>query len=76
LSAWRETPFYSELERAALESTEALTLISENDVPDASYDSVRKNFDEKEMIALSMAIVATNNLNRLVIGFRTLPRSN
>ena len=76
MSAWRETPFYSELERAALESKEALTVISENDVPDALYDSVRKNFDEKEMIALSMAIVAINSLNRLVIGFRALSRSN
>ena len=76
MSAWRETPFYSELERAALESTEALTVISENDVADALYDSVRKNFDEKEMITLSMAIVAINSLNRLVIGFRTLSRSN
>lgn len=66
LSAWRETPFFTERERAALEWTEALTVISENDVPDSLYDSVRKHFDEKEMVALSMAIVAINGWNRFV----------
>lgn len=75
LSAWRETPFYTERERAALEWTEALTLISETDVPDAIYDSVRKHFDEKEMVALTMAIVAINGWNRLAISFRTVPGS-
>lgn len=73
LSAWRETPFYTERERAALEWTEALTLISENDVSDSLYNSVRKHFDEKELVALSMAIVAINGWNRLAIGFRTVP---
>ncbi len=75
LSAWRETPFFSERERAALEWTEALTVISENDVPDSLYDSVHKYFDEKEMVALSMAIVAINGWNRLAIGFRMVPGS-
>ncbi len=75
LSAWRETPFFTDRERAALEWTEALTLISENDVPDSLYDEVRKNFDEKEMVALSIAIVAINGWNRLSIGFRTVPGS-
>lgn len=73
LSAWRETPFYTDRERAALEWTEALTLISENDVSDALYNSVRKHFNEKEMVALSMAIIAINGWNRLAIGFRTVP---
>lgn len=73
LSAWRETPFFTERERAALEWTEALTLISENDAPDSLYDSVRNHFNEKEMVALSMAIVAINGWNRLAIGFRTVP---
>ena len=73
LSAWKETPFFTERERAALEWTEALTLISKNDVPDSLYEGVRKHFDEKEMIALSMAIVAINGWNRLSIGFRTVP---
>lgn len=75
LSAWRETPFYSERERAALEWTEALTVISENEVADTLYDSVRKHFNEKEMVALTMAIIAINGWNRLAIGFRTVPGS-
>lgn len=73
LNAWRETPFYTERERAALEWTESLTLISENDVPDALYDSVRKHFNEAELVALTMAIVAINGWNRLAISFRTVP---
>jgi AhpD family alkylhydroperoxidase len=75
LSAWRETPFYTDRERAALEWTEALTLISKNNVPDSLYDSVRKHFDEKEMVALTMAIVAINGWNRLAITFRTVPEA-
>jgi len=73
LSAWRETPFFTERERAALEWTEALTLISDNDVPDSLYDSVREYFNEKEMVALTTAIVAINGWNRLAISFRTVP---
>jgi AhpD family alkylhydroperoxidase len=75
LSAWRETPFFTDRERAALEWTEALTLISENDVPDPLYENVRKFFNEKEIVALSMAIVAINGWNRLAISFRTVPGS-
>lgn len=75
LSAWRETPFYTDRERAALEWTEALTVISENDVPGSLYDEVRKYFTEKEMVDLSIAIVAINSWNRLAIGFRTVPGS-
>lgn len=75
LSAWRETPFYTDRERAALEWTEALTLISQNDVPDSLYVHVHKFFDEQEMVALTMAIVAINGWNRLAISFRTVPGS-
>jgi len=75
LSAWRETPFYTDRERAALEWTEALTLISDTDVPDALYENVRKQFSESEMVALSMAIIAINGWNRLAISFRTVPGS-
>ena len=75
LSAWRETPFYTDRERAALEWTEALTLISQNDVPDSLYGHVHKFFDEQEMVALTMAIVAINGWNRLAISFRTVPGS-
>lgn len=75
LSAWHEAPFYTDRERAALAWAEALTLISENDVPDALYEATRKHFDEKEIVALTMAIVAINGWNRLAIGFRTVPGS-
>lgn len=75
LSAWKETPFYTEKERVALEWTEALTLISANEVPDSLYKSVREYFEEKELVALTMAIVAINGWNRLAIAFRTVPGS-
>src|SRR5690606_33220973 len=64
LSAWRETPDYSERERAALAWTAALTLISENDVPDDLYETVSRQFSEKEMVGLTMAIIAINGWNR------------
>lgn len=75
LSAWRETPFYTERERAALEWTEALTLISENDIPDSLYDAVRQHFSEAELVNLSLAIVTINGWNRLAIPFRSVPGS-
>ena len=71
LSAWREAPFYSERERAALEWTEALTIISRSDVPDELYQRVLGHFDEKELVDLSLAIATINTWNRLAIGFRT-----
>src|SRR6185437_5776417 len=55
LSAWRETPYYSERERAALEWTEALTLIADTEIDDERYEAVRSQFDEKELVALSLA---------------------
>lgn len=75
LSAWREAPYYSEKERAALEWTEALTVISENDVPDSLYEATRKHFNEEEIVTLTMAIIAINGWNRLAICFRTIPGS-
>lgn len=75
LSAWRETPFYSERERAALAWTEALTLISQNEVSDELYQTTRNHFSEQEIIALTMAIIAINGWNRLAISFRTPPGS-
>lgn len=71
LNAWREAPFYSEKERAALKWTEALTLISENDISNELYDEVAAHFDEKELMALTMTIVGINGWNRLAIAFRT-----
>ncbi len=73
LDAWRETPFYSERERAALAWTEAVTLIAEGHVPDAVYESVRQQFTEQELVDLTLAVVAINGWNRLAISFRTVP---
>ena len=70
LNAWREAPFYSDRERAALEWTEALTLLTGGFVPDAVYESVRQHFTEEELVKLSMAIVAINGWNRLSVAFR------
>lgn len=70
LDAWREAPFYSERERAALEWTEALTLIAETHAPDDVFDTLRRHFSEQEMMSLTMAIVAINGWNRIAIGFR------
>lgn len=71
LSVWRETTFFSDREKAALEWTEVLTLISQNDVPDVLFTAVRDHFGEEELIALSICINAINSWNRLAIGFRT-----
>lgn len=73
LSAWRETPFYTDRERAALEWTEALTQISENEVSDELFKKTRKEFDEKALVDLTMLIVAINGWNRLAISFRAEP---
>lgn len=71
LSAWRETPFYTERERAALELTEAVTLITNGGVPDALYQKVREHFSEEETVNLVAAIIAINGWNRLAITFHT-----
>jgi len=71
LPAWREAPFYTDRERAALEWTEALTLVSQNDVPDELYQRVRQHFDEKELVDLSLAIATINTWNRLAVAFRS-----
>jgi AhpD family alkylhydroperoxidase len=73
LSVWRETPFYTERERAALEWTEALTLISESHVPDEIYESVQRQFSEKELVDLTMVVVLINGWNRFGISFRDVP---
>src|SRR3954467_7478818 len=73
LDAWRETPYYSARERAALEWTEALTLVSESGVPDEVYERVREQFAENELAHLSLAIVAINGWNRLNVAARTVP---
>ncbi|MEO6970589.1 MAG: carboxymuconolactone decarboxylase family protein [Chthoniobacterales bacterium] len=75
LNAWRETPFFSERERAALAWTEAVTCVSQTHVPDETYESVRQHFSEKELVDLTLAIIAINGWNRLAISFRTVPGS-
>ncbi len=75
LSAWRETPFFTPRERAALEWTDTLTLISENDVPDSLYEAARQHFSEKELVDLTLAVVLINGWNRFAIAFRTVPGS-
>ncbi|MFJ7362708.1 carboxymuconolactone decarboxylase family protein [Peribacillus frigoritolerans] len=73
LSAWRETPFYSDSERAALELTEAVTAISANGVPDELYERVRLHFDEKQYIDLVTIIITINGWNRLAISAQSIP---
>jgi len=72
LNAWRESPLYTERERAALAWTEALTLISETHAPDDVYAEMRKHFSESEAVNLTALIGAINTWNRIAIGFRAL----
>lgn len=73
LSSWREAPYYTDRERAVLEWTEALTLLTEGHAPDAAYDAVRPHFSDKQLADLSWAIAAINAWNRLAVGFRSTP---
>src|SRR5262249_35923127 len=75
LNAWRESPFYSERERAALAWTEAVTLVADTQVPDDVYEQARKAFSEEELVNLTMAVIAINGANRLNVAFRTVPGS-
>jgi AhpD family alkylhydroperoxidase len=67
---WREAPFFTPRERAALAWTEALTLLPETGAPDDVYETLAREFDPPEQIALTLAIVAINGWNRLAVGFR------
>jgi len=71
LDAWRETPYYSDRERAALALAESITLITQGHVPDAVFQEAKKHFDEKELAAAIMACVAINAWNRIAITSRT-----
>jgi AhpD family alkylhydroperoxidase len=73
LGTWRECPYYSARERAALEWAEAVTLVSTGRVPDAVYEEVRPHFTEKEFSDLTLAIAAINAWNRLSIAARLTP---
>lgn len=72
LTVWREAPFFTERERAALAWTEALTRISETRAPDADYEWLSSQFTERERVDLTLAINAINSWNRLAIGFRSV----
>ena len=73
LDAWREAPFYTNRERAALEWTESVTLVAESHVPDEVYERVRPHFTPEELANLTLAIVAINGWNRLSIASRAVP---
>ncbi len=75
LDAWREAPFYSEKDRAALAWAEAVTRIEAGHVPDAVFKEARDHFKEEELVDLTLAVVAINGWNRLNIAFRTVPGS-
>ena len=72
LNAWRESPLYTDRERAALAWTEAVTLISETHAPDDLYEDVRAQFSEAETVNLTMLIATINAWNRLAISFRAV----
>ena len=71
--AWRETPFFTERERAALAWTEAVTQVSQGHVPEEVYEGVRQHFSEKELVDLTLAIITINSWNRLAVSFRSVP---
>jgi AhpD family alkylhydroperoxidase len=72
---WRETPFFSPRERAALAWTEEVTGLGEGGVPDDVYEVALAHFSEEELVNLTMAIVSINGWNRLSVSFRTEPGS-
>ena len=73
LDAWRESPYYTDRERAALAWTEAVTRLVDGQVPDEVYAQVREHFSEKELVDLTWAIAAINAWNRINIALRTVP---
>jgi AhpD family alkylhydroperoxidase len=74
LDAWREAPFYSVRERAALAWVEAITLVSQDHIPDEVFGTVHEHYSEKEIVDLTAAAVAINTWNRLAIAFRVPPQ--
>lgn len=72
VAVWRESPFFTDRERAALAWTESLTLLSQTRAPDADYEWLSSQFDERERVNLTVAINAINGWNRLAVGFRSV----
>jgi alkylhydroperoxidase family enzyme len=73
LDAWRETPFFSDRERAALAWTESVTQIAQTHVPDEVYTDLQKHFTEREIVDLTLAVAMINLWNRVAISTRALP---
>jgi len=73
LSAWRETPFFSDRERAALAWTEAVTLVADTHVPDAVWEGIRPHFTPEELVDLMLLVTTINTWNRFAIAFRKMP---
>ncbi len=71
IAAWREAPFYSERERAALAWAEAVTKLKDGNVPDEVYEEARRQFSEQELIDLTVAVTTINTYNRINIAFKT-----
>jgi AhpD family alkylhydroperoxidase len=73
LNAWREAPQYTSRERAALQWAETITLLATRPPSDSDYESVRREFEEADVVNLTLAVVAINGANRLNVAFRTSP---
>ena len=73
LTSWRETPFFTDRERAALAWTEAVTSIAEGHVPDEIYEEAKQRFTDEELVNLTLAVITINGWNRLAISFRMVP---
>jgi len=73
VAVWREAPFFTPAERAALAWTEALTRLSDTHAPDAAYQELAAHFSPKQMVDITLAINTINSWNRLSVGFRKLP---
>ena len=73
LDAWREAPYYTERERAALAWAEAVTLVTDGHVPDEVFEQVHEHFDDEELVDLTLGLVAINGWNRLNIACRNTP---
>jgi AhpD family alkylhydroperoxidase len=76
LNAWREAPIYTARERAALAWTEAVTKLADGHVPDAIYEAARREFSEKELVDLTLAVVVINGWNRISIAFQVTPQTD
>ncbi|TGN17691.1 carboxymuconolactone decarboxylase family protein [Leptospira idonii] len=75
IAGWKESPLFDARERAAFLWAETVTLLSENNVPDAVYEEVRSVFSEQEMVSLTMAVAHMNSWNRIAVSFRAVPGS-